>query len=181
MLAQQAGALGQRRVIGGDHAALAARHVLRRVEAEGAGAPGSAAPPVDLRPVALAGVLDHRQAVTIGDLDDGRHVSRLPVQADGHDRLGPRRDRGLDQGRVDREVVLTDVDEDRPCAGVEDAVRAGDEGERDGDHLVAGADPVRQQRQVQRGRPGARRDRVTDPDEGGEALLELAHACALRQ
>ena len=82
---------------------------------------------------------------------------------------------------VDGEVALVDVHEDRPRAGVEDAVRAGDEGERDGDHLVAGPDPVAEQGEVQRRRAGAGGHRVRDADEGGEVLLELAHPRALGQ
>ena len=43
------------------------------------------------------------EAVALGDLEDRVHVGRLAVEVDRQDRLGPRRDRGFDHGRVDRE------------------------------------------------------------------------------
>ena len=59
--------VGQPVVVGGDEAALAGRHVLRAVQAERP-VPEAADPAtVELGAVRLAGVLDDRQAVPVGD------------------------------------------------------------------------------------------------------------------
>ncbi len=73
------------------------------------------------------------------------------------------------------------VDEDRTRPGVDDAVGARDERERDGDHLVARREAVPEQSQVQRGGAGARGDRMRDPDEVRESLLELSDPRPLRE
>ena len=44
----------------------------------------------------LGGVFNHREIVFGCDGVDGRHVGRLTVDADGHDRLGSIRDGGFD-------------------------------------------------------------------------------------
>ena len=59
---------------------------------------------------------------------------------DGHDRLGARGDGAFDEGGVDVEAVLVDVDEDGGGADAADALGGGEEAERGGDDLVAGAD-----------------------------------------
>ena len=63
--------------------------------------------------------------------------------------------------------------------GVEDAVGAGDERERHGDHLVARTDVVAEQREVQCRRPRAGGDGVGHADHRGERVLELGDARSL--
>ena len=87
----------------------------------------------------------------------------------GQDRLGPRRDRGLDRGRVHRPGRRVDVDEDRGRPGVDDRGDRGDEGHRHGDHLVARPDPGREQREMQRRGARVHRDGVPDAAVGREA------------
>ena len=181
VLAREPDAVGQFRVGGGHHPALAGGHVLGRVEAEAAGSPGAGPALADRRPVTLRSILHQRQAVPLGDLGDRRHVRRLPVQAHRHDGPGARRDRRLDLPDVDVEARLVHVHEDRPRSREQDAVGAGDEGERDGDHLVPRPHSRGEQGQVQRRRPGARGNRVRHADEVGEALLQLAHPGPLGQ
>ena len=77
---------------------------------------------------------------------------------DAQDRLGPRRDRRRDAGRVQVEGGRVDVDEHRDGTALADDVGRGDEAVADGDHFVAGPDSGREQRQMQRG--GAVRDRA---------------------
>ena len=83
--------------------------------------------------------------------------------------------------RVDVERVVADVGEHRRRAGVDDHVRGRGPGERAGDHLVAGADPERDEREVER--RGARRDRehVLRLEVVAHARLELGRARAGRQ
>ena len=86
-----------------------------------------------------------RRAISmIGSMSAG-----LAVEVDRQDRLGARRDGGLDVGRVDRERRRVDVDEHRRGAAVVDGRHGGDERVRRRDDLVAGADAGGQQRQVQ--------------------------------
>jgi len=181
VLAQQVNPFGERGVGGGDHAALTGGHVLGRIEAERAGTPRSAEAAVDRGAVRLRRVLDDLQAMAFGDLDDGRQIRGVAVQADRHDCPGARRDGGLDQRGIHVEAGLVDIDEDGARAGVQDRVGAGDEGERHGDDLIAGADAVAQQRQVQRRRAGAGGNRVRHAHQSGEALLEFTDAGALGQ
>ncbi|MCP9967997.1 hypothetical protein LUX57_24960 [Actinomadura madurae] len=56
--------------------------------------------------------------------------------------------------------------------GQADRVRAGRERERRDDHLVAGADPEREQAELQRGRPRVDGHAVPSRDDRGELLLE---------
>src|SRR4029077_6516953 len=83
------------RIADGQRAAVAERaEVLGRVEAVGRGRTEAA----DRTPgaggqVRLATVFDDREAVTLGDREDRRHVGRLPVEMHRHDRGGARRDR----------------------------------------------------------------------------------------
>ena len=66
-------------------------------------------------------VLDHRQAVPVGDSSESRRGrTGMPDLVDGQDRLGPRRDGRLDQRRVDVVRRRVDVDEHRRRAAVAD-------------------------------------------------------------
>ena len=129
----------------------------------------------------LAGVLDDGQPVTVGDGHDRVHVRRQAEQVDRADRLGPRRDGGLDPVGVDQVRVGLDVDEDRRRAGEQDRADGRVEGVADGDDLVARPQPEARVDAHQRDGAVADRDRVLDPDEGGEPLLELGDALAAGQ
>ena len=113
--------VGQPVVVGRDEAALAGRHVLGRVQAERAVAEAPDPAPADRRAMRLAGVLDDRKTVTVGDLHDRGHVGRQAEQVDRADRARARRDRGLDPVGVDDVGVGLDVDEDgrRPVNRIE--------------------------------------------------------------
>ena len=87
--------------------------------------------------------------------------------------LADRRRRGR---RVDVERHRVDVAEDRPRPLVEQAVGRGDEAEGAGEDLVSLAPAERPHAEVKRRRAARHRDRVLDPEPGGELALEaLAH------
>ncbi len=168
--------VGQAVVVGRDQAAFAGRHVLRAVQAERAVSEAPHPPTTEGRPVGLAGILDDRQAVALGDGGDRRHVGRQAEQVDRAD--GPRsgRDRGLDPARVDQVRVAFDVDEDRRRAGRQDRADGRVERMADRDDLVARPEAEALEDAHQRHGPVADRDRVLDADERGEPLLELGDA-----
>ncbi len=131
--------------VGRDQPALARGDVLRRVERE-AGQVGDRA---DLAS-AVAGlgrvrrVLDERQA----ELAQRIEVGRLPVEIDRDDRLGPLVDERTHVLGIDVQRVVADVGEDGRRAAVDDHVGGRRPGDRAGDHLVAGPDPERDEREV---------------------------------
>ena len=86
----------------------------------------------------------------LGDRQDGIHVCHLPEQVDRDDCLGLRRDGRLEQLRIHVVGLLIDVDEDRGRPTVADGLCRGDEGGRDGDHLIAWPDAEGEKRQPQR-------------------------------
>ena len=93
-------------------------------------------------------VLDERQAVALGELQEGVHVGRQADLVDRHDRLRARRDRALGGGRIEVVGARVDVREDRLRAAVPDGVGGRDERQRRHDHLVAGADAGDVQREL---------------------------------
>ncbi len=172
VVAEEAEPVGHLVVVGRREAALAGHQVLRGVEAEHGRTEPAGALPVVRRAVGLGGVLHDPQAVALGDRHERVHVRHEAVEVDRQDRLRAGRDRRLHRGRVDAEVVLADVHQDRRGADPEDRAHRGVEAERDGDHLVAGADPERVQDRLERHRAVAHQDRVLHAAVGGPGLLE---------
>ena len=78
----------------------------------------------------------------------------------------------LELRRIHGERARLDVDEHRRRAGVADRRHRRHEGERNGDHFVAGADAGRQQRQMERAGAGVDGDGVLGAAVGGEIALE---------
>lgn len=120
----------------------------------------------------LRGILDHRNAMPVGDRQDRIHIGQPTVQMHRDDGPGARRDGALDHGRVDVEGPRIGIDQHRRCAGIADGGDRRDEGHRRGDHLIARPDAEGEQRQVQRRRARVQRDRLARPAIGGEAALE---------
>ena len=180
VLAQRAQALGHRRVVDGDHAALAGGDDLARVQREaGQRAERADRPALVLRADGARGVLDELEPVALGQRDEGVHVRRQPDLVHGHDRLRALGDRAL--GRRGVEVVgqRVDVGEDRRRAALPDGVGRGDEGQRRDDDLVAGADARDVEREVQRGGAVGRGHRVGRAHALGVGGLEGGDARAL--
>ncbi len=166
-------ALERRLVIGDEEAALAGAEALVLVGAEG----GAVAEGADLvaaegRPVRLAGVLDHLEAVPPRDPEDRLHVGRQAVQVDGDDRAGARREGGLDPRGVQVHRRPVDVDEHGDRVVVQAARRRRRPRVGRHDHLVARADAAAHQGHVQGGRPRVARQGEPVPVPGGELLLE---------
>ena len=92
---------------------------------------------------------------------------------------GPQGGRDLLEVEIHRNRV--DVDQDGPQARESDDVRG--RGERVGgdEHLVAGLEPEREDRQVERGGPRGDRDGVLHAARSGEQTLELVDLRAHRQ
>src|SRR5665647_2465374 len=129
---------GQLLVVCGYHSGVAVGpQVLAGVEAEAGGRPNAAhLAALVLRAVGLAGVLQNRQTMEVGDLQNGVHVHRLAVQVHRHDHLGLRGDLLLDPGWVYVVGAGIDVHKDGYAPAVGDGLGRGDEGVGGGDHLV---------------------------------------------
>ena len=176
--AQVADRVGDLVGVRGDEPALAGGDVLRRVEAEAR----RLRQPAQLAAAVgalgrVGGVLDHGDP----ELPDRIHVRRLAGQVDGHDRLRLLGHCRADQRRVDVEVALAHVDEDGRCAGVDDHVGGRGPRDRRRDHLVAGLDPERDERQVHRRRARCHREDVLRLQVLGHPLLEQRRLGAGRQ
>jgi hypothetical protein len=102
--------------------------------------------------VGLGAVLHDRDA----ELHQRVEVGRLAVEVDGQDRLRPRRQPPLHLRRIERIRHGIDVREDGPRPGALDPDDRRHAGVRSRDHLVAGLDARRKERD--RDRIGARRD-----------------------
>ncbi len=100
----------------------------------------------------VRGVLDNDEVVAISQLGQGVHVHRTSGKMDGHDRLGPRSDGGLDGIEVDQSGIRHGVDEHRRGAGMLDRIRRGHERHRRNQHLVPVTDIQDLEREDQRGR-----------------------------
>ena len=163
-------AVGELVVVGDERSGVPHRaEVLRRVEAERRREPARpGAKPVPDGARRLAGVLDQRQA----ERSEAAHVRELPVEMDGeHEARAPghRGGRGV---RVEVEVVLLDVGDDRDAAGLRHRLERRDEGHRRHDHLLAALEARRDQRETQRVEAARHADAAGNAGLGGERLLE---------
>ena len=161
-------------VVGHDHPAVpVGAEVLRRVEAERRGmAEAADALAFVSRAVRLGGILDHYQVVPCSDGKHGVEIDRLTVQVNRHDRPRSRSDGGRERSRIDRIRLPVHVDQYRLRACRDNCENRGDERVGGGDDLVAGADAVASQRELDGREAGADADRVLGADERGELGLE---------
>src|SRR6516225_3633422 len=95
---------------------------------------------LDLADDGTSRVLNHRQVVLPGDSQNRGQITRQADLVNRHDGLGPRRDGGLDQGRVHVVSPRIDVDKDRGSAAVNDDVGRGDKRVADSNDFVARTD-----------------------------------------
>ena len=124
---------------------------------------------------ALRRVFDHHQPVAQRDGVDGRHVGHLAVEADRHDGPRARRDRGLDQGRIDIAGIGLDIDIHRLAAQQHDHLGGGGKGEGRGDDLVTGLQGYGHQRDQQRVAATGHRHAVRRTAVGGQGRFHLGH------
>src|SRR5215475_13785761 len=94
------------------------------------------------------------------------------------DRLGARRDCGLDPGWVDSERARLDIDEDAARAGIADRRHGGDKRKWCSNHLVAGTDASDEQRQVQRAGAAIEAKRLASLAVGSKFLFECSYLFA---
>ena len=186
MLAQQLELLVPFSVRRGQHAAIARRHDLARVEGEHGHVAAAAS---DLFPLAIphvfrangaGGVFDDFEVVLLRDRDDGREVGRHAHLVNQKDRLRFRRDCSFDQGRVHVVGRRIDVDEHRLGAAIADRVSRRDVGVRHGDDFIALADARHKKGEVQAGRAVGDGGGVLDANVLRELLLEGGDFRALR-
>jgi len=149
----------------------------------------------------VGGVFDDDEVVSARHGLDGVHVAGQAGQVHGHDGLGPgsgrpgasgrmakqrrqatlgggatlgQRCAGLGQaGRIEVEGHSVHIDKQRRSAEIAHHLGRGGEGERRGEHQVAGLQPERFQRQVHRRRARIHRDRMFGPHEGHKFRLKL--------
>ena len=131
-------------------------------------------PRASAAPIACAASSIDRHAEPRAERDEPFEVDRLPEEVDRQDRLEPRAAaRGalhVGDGRVEGRRV--DVREDRLGAEPRDTARGREERVGRADHLVAGPDPVRHQREEDRVAAGADGDRLGRAAVVGELALE---------
>ena len=153
-------------------APLAGRDDLARVERQAGEQPERAARrPAVARPERARGVLDEDDVLRHGGLEllPG---DRPAEEMDGEHGAGPARHRLRDELRSDEERFGIDVHEHRTCAAELDGVRGRGEGVGGDDHLVAGADAEREQREMDRGGSRRHADGLGRPDCPRERALE---------
>jgi len=122
--------------------------------------------------VRLGRVLDHGEAVTLGDRLDLVHVGWEAVQVHRQDRARPLGDALLDSRRVEVVRARIDVAEDGNAALVRHRHRARDERERRDDHLVARPEARGGGRAVQGRRPRVEREAEAHAEVARPLLLE---------
>jgi hypothetical protein len=174
-VAQHAHRLGLIVAVRDDDTPLAAgAEIFAGIEAEAAGcADAAGARPFVLRSVRLAGVLDDRYPMMVGNRLDRVHIGHLTVEMDGNNGLGSGCNLCLELSRIHRERHRLDIDEYRSCTCVADRRHGRDEGEWHRDDFVAGADARREKRQMQGTRSGIDGYRMFDVAIGCELLLEM--------
>ena len=121
----------------------------------------------------VAAVLDHEQAVRVGDGADGVPVGAVADEVRREDRLGARADHLLDLVDVDLVRVGLDVDERGHDAVAHERRDVARERQRRRDHLVAGLAAEQVDRQPQRRRAGVHHHAVRLGQQLGAAPLEL--------
>ena len=84
----------------------------------------------------------------------------------------------FDAGGIDVVRLRVDIDVDRSCPEQDDGLGGGDEGERRGDHLVAGPDAEGHEGDLERVGARGTSDGVADAEVAGDGALELPHILA---
>ena len=120
----------------------------------------------------LAGVLDHTEAVRLGNLIDAVHIRRVAIEVDRDHGLRTLRYRVRQRTGVHGAGLFVDVHEDSLGAAEGDRLRRSDERGRRGDHFVTGADVTGPQGEMERVRPRTDGNGVACLAEVTELLLK---------
>ncbi len=108
----------------------------------------------------------------LGEFGHRGHVGGAAVEVNGHESFCPRCKGGFGGANGQGKRVRVDIDQHRLRADEQHRLRRGVKRQRRDDHLVAGADPERPQRQDQGVGPRTDPDRVRGGRVGGELGLE---------
>ena len=122
----------------------------------------------------LGGVLEHRDAMPVGNRLDRLDARRRTHHVHREDRPSFRGDLALQVGRVHVQGQVH-LGEHRHGAAVENGLPGGDKGEPLGDHLVARTHAQRRQGHLERGRARTHRLGMSGAGVGGKGALELGH------
>ena len=129
----------------------------------------------------LTGILDDGQAMAVGDVHQIGQRSRVAEDVDDLDRLGARRDGGLDRCRVHVERLRVHLDEHRRRAREQDGVCRRHERERRHDDLVPRTKAEGVEARVQAGGATGASNRVRDTRPLSPVALEARQHRAQRQ
>ena len=119
----------------------------------------------------MGSVVDHLQAVGVGNALDGPHVAGMAIAVHRHDRGGLGRDGRLDALGVEVAGVWINVGEHRLQAIPQQRVSGGDEGIRRGDHFALDAQGLQRRHQGD-GAVGQQRQ-MFHPQVLGQRLFQL--------
>ena len=121
----------------------------------------------------LAAVLHDPEVLPAGEIGERLKVRHPAVEVDWNDPDGARRDPLLRVLRIETAVIV-DVPEHGNGTRVQDPLDRRKRGHRRRENLVAGADPDRQESELDRGGPRRNRHGFADPDVRSELLFEGA-------
>ena len=174
--------VGQARVVGHDHAALPRRHLLVWVESKrGSPGEGTGQPAFVRGADDLAGILDDRDSMGVGDGHDAVHRHRPAEDVDRQEQPRPLGDGRRHTLGVHVPCRLVDVDKDGRGALEQRAVGRGDKRKRRGDHLVARPEAEGLDQEVQGAGAGVDGHAALKAHVIGERPLELAQLRAQAQ
>jgi hypothetical protein len=174
MIAKATELFRQTPVIRCDHAALASGDGFARVKAETAGVPyGANMLTVVPASEPAGGVFNDPKAVLAGDLINRVHISGEPEKMYGENRLGSRRNLGLQLVHINVEGIQVDVTEHNPSAEMLDDVRRGYPGKGWNDDFIARLEPECCQRQMKTSGAGRDGDRKFSAREGRPFFLKF--------
>ncbi len=118
------------------HSALAAGHVFCRIEGKSTRPKRACFFSIISSPMALAGIFNDDQIMTLSDICDCTHITTLPIEMHGQDGTRARCYGLLDLRRIHIERSTIDINKYRRCARIENAVCSSDEGKGSCDHLI---------------------------------------------
>ena len=108
----------------------------------------------------MGGIMDHHKSMLGLERHQRRQIHRQASKMHRDHRPRALRDRRRHQAYVEIHGHRVDIDQNRPRTDLQDDIAGCGEGHRRGDHLIAGPDPVCDQRQMQSRSAGGDRDCV---------------------
>ena len=172
---QRLASLLEVRIVGRDHSAFARGHRLRGLKAEASErAVRADAAVAELSAGDVRAILDDRNGMRARNFSERIEVGERRAVMHRDDRLGAARDESLDGFRIDACVGGADIGEDRTRHACDGGIGRRRKRDCRHDHLVAGADTERFERDLERAGARCRRDREASALICGEGCGELA-------